>query len=145
MPYSLWYASGPYRTAEAVPVSAFSQGDLLCYNSASSLSRMGVNFPSGLDIAGVALSSSTASIANKCLYLLPDPGTIFWSECTTGSQFTPGYDADFEYTSSRFMVSTSATTARCVIEPPGSADINSSTQSRVLIRLITNAGNTEHS
>lgn len=145
--YGLHYAYGPPGTVEhAIPVSAFSEGDLVMYDSASSLSRINELCPSGMDIAGVALSASTASYRNKVPYLIPHADTIFWSECTTGSQFTPGEEFDFEYTSARFMLTTSANSVRATVQR-GTQDISgqTSTISRVLIKLIQHAGNFEHS
>ena len=145
--YGLHYAFGPPgETMHAVPVSAYSEGDLLMYDSGSSLSRIQELMPAGVDIAGVALSASTASYRNKCPYLIPHADTVFWSECTTGSQFTPGEEFDFEYTSARFMVTTSTASVRASIMAPGSQDISgqTSTISRVLIKLIRGT-NLEHS
>jgi len=142
--YGVRYAYGSRIIRAAIPASAFSEGDLLMYNSASSLSRIPATFASGVDIAGVALSASTASYQNKVSYLIPNFDTVFMSECTTGSQFTAGTEWDFEYTSSRFMLSTSTNSVRAVVLR-GTADISQSARSQCLIQLISNAGNLEHS
>lgn len=135
--FGLWYARGPYgEHAEAIPSSAFSKGDILCYDSNSSLSRMPATFPGTLPLAGVALSASTASINNKVVYLIPDADTVFWSDATAGSQFTPGEAFDFEYTGGRFFLSTSQNTAIGVVQPPGTSGTgDQSIRSRVQVKL----------
>ena len=135
--YSLWYAYGPKEMREAVPASAFSAGDVLCYDSNSSLSRMPVKFT--LPVAGVACSASTASANNKVAYIVPEADTVFWSECTTGSQMTEGEPLDLEYTSARFMVSTSNNTGTVKIAR-GTQDVGGqSLQSRVLVKFTNSA------
>lgn len=135
--YSLWHAYGPKEMREAVPSSAFSAGDVLCFDSNSSLSRMPADF--GLPVAGVAASASTSSANNKVPYIVPQADSVFWSECTTGSQMTPGELLDLEYTSARFMVSTSQNTGTVTIER-NSEDIGGqSVQSRVLVKFVRSA------
>lgn len=134
--YSLHYAYGPKEMREAIPASAFSAGDVLCLDSNSSLSRMPATF--ALPVAGIAASASTASANNKVVYVVPLSDTVFWSECTTGSQMTEGEPLDLEYTSSRFMVTTSSNTDTVRIVR-GTQDIGGqSLQSRVLV-MFTDA------
>lgn len=142
--YGVRYAYGTRVIRAAIPSSAFSEGDILMYDSNSSLSRIPATFASGVDIAGVALSASTASYQNKVSYIIPMFDTVFMSECTIGSQFTAGEEHDFEYTSARFMLSSSTNSVRAVVLR-GTADISQSQRSQCLIQFISNAGNLEHS
>ena len=136
---ALWPAGPDPFISEAIPASTFSSGDLLMYDSASSLSRIPETFEDADDICGVALCDSTESINNKCTFVISEIDTLFWSDCTTGSQMTPGEILDFEYTSGTYMVTTSATTPRAIIEHAGGTeDVRiQSDRSRVLIRLST--------
>lgn len=142
---SLKYAWGTATMAEAVPTSAFSKGDLLVYTSASSLSRSPV-ITTTLDIAGIAMADSTDSINNKVPYLIPDADTVFFSQATANSQMTPGQELDLLYSAADgWVVTTSANTARVVVQR-GTKDIQGqSDQSRVLVKLIRHDGKLEHS
>lgn len=131
--FGVSYIAGTRIVREAVPVSAFSEGDLLIYDSNSSLSRM----PAGslAPLAGVALSASTASYANKVPYIIPQGNTIFFSRCTTGSQFTPGENVAFQYANGQFMSINSTTHFRASVLR-GGADISQSAVSGIHIQFL---------
>ena len=126
----LWYAHGPYQVAECIPASAFSKGDILMYNSASSISRIPTSSESvgalanGL-VIGVAQCSSLESYNNKCSYIVATRDTVFWSDATIGSQYTTGESLDVEYTGATFRLTTSTITPMLRICPGGgSVELN---------------------
>lgn len=151
MPNGLWFAGGDTATMEtAIPSSAFSKGDLLQFDSNSSLSRMNVLFPSGADIAGVAVCDSTDSIENKVSYIVPGPDTLFWASANSasGNAFVPGSECDVLYSTAnnRYYVdpgSTNSVRAVVVRGVSGVGAPSQSVQSKVLCRLIYHAGNLE--
>lgn len=139
MPDGLWYARGPAVMREGIPGSAFSKGDLLVFDSGSSLSGApiagaGLN---NIAIAGVAKADSLQSFNDKVPYVLADPSAIFWSVATQGSAFTPGFEVDFDVDAAgRPVVLDSQATARFVIEEVEADGPDPSVQSRVLGRFI---------
>ncbi len=142
---SFTYAWGPALLASAVPASAFSRGDLLVYNSGSSLS-LAPPLTTTLDIAGIAMADSNKSVLNQVPYLIPAPETVFFSRATPGSQFTPGYEADLVYAAGTgWTVMPSANTARVAIQRGTQDLLGQSVSSRVLVKLIYHAGALEHS
>lgn len=147
MPDGFWYASGGRSTEDAIPGSAFSKGDLLMYDSNSSLSRADERFPSGADIAGVALSGSDASINDKVPYLVPESDTHFWSRCTaaSSSDLTPGVECDvfFDTGEGRYYLEPGSTNSVRAVVVRGTPTIDQSVQSKVLAKLIYHAGNLE--
>lgn len=148
MPNGLWYAGGDYTTEHAIPASAFSKGDLLMFNSASSLSRVpSVATGTTDEIAGIALADSVNSIDNKVPYLVPQPDTLFWASWATNltSNATPGTECDFFYAVANnryYLTHESANSARAVVVR-GNADVGQSVQSKLLVKLIYHAGNLE--
>jgi len=133
------HARGPVEYDTGIPSSAFSKGDLLQYDSASSLSRWNVLLTAGT-LAGVALADSLESLGNQVPYAIARPETIWISTATTGSQFTPGEKLDVEYTGAVFRVSTSANTPAVVVAAGGnSTDMIGSDSSRVLVSFDPDA------
>lgn len=150
MPNGFWYAGGDTHVVEsAIPASAFSKGDLLMFDSNSSLSRV----PSvatgtfGNDIAGVALSDSIDSIANQVPYLVPGPDTLFWASLDTASSnaLRPGTECDvfFAVANNRYYVDPDSSASALAVIVRGSAgagSVSQSVQSKVLCKLIYHSG-----
>ena len=136
----LRYAKGPYRESTGIPSSAFSKGDVLVYNSASSLSRMSDLGQDGA-IIGVAKADSLESLDNLVPFVVALPGTVFWSDATAGGQFDGGDKRDLERTSANFIVHTSTNTPLVVIDHDGMSQemITGSAVSQVLCMFDTNA------
>lgn len=137
MPSYIVPAEGPVYVREGKPASAFSRGDVLMLNSASSLSRIPPLFPAGAVIVGVALADSTKSINNKVTYAIPHSETVFWSTCTPGSSFTRGANVNFNADAASHLIANGSTgTVRAVVVK-GVADVaNQSVESRIQIRFI---------
>lgn len=120
----LTYAHGPGRFTEGIPSSAFSKGDILMFDSASSLSRIPTSSASvgalaGGLVVGVAMASSLQSYDNKVPYVVADRDTVFLSDATVGSQFTAGESLDVEYTGANFYLTTSAISPMLRVVPRG--------------------------
>lgn len=137
---SFSHAGGTYTTDHSIPVSAFSTGDVLVLTSASSLSRISETWPTGGKYCGIALGSSLQSISNKVPYLIPNDDTTFWAsiDTTLTSELTPGQQCDVIYGAGngRYYVTSSANSARAVIVK-GTKEVDQSTESRALVRLLT--------
>lgn len=137
----LWYAHGPCRVTEGIPASAFSKGDILMFNSNSSLSRIPTSTASvgalaAATVVGVAMADSTESYANVVPYVVADRDTVYWSDATTGSQFTPGESLDVEYTGATFRLTTSAITPMLRVVPAGgSKDLTDINSNKSLVRV----------
>jgi hypothetical protein len=141
------HASGPVIRAEFKPASAFTRGDLLCFNSSSSVSRINELMASGDDIVGVAAANSTQSINGKVVVEIPMPGSQWYASThtATSSAMTPGqpFDVSYALANGGQYVTTSATSARVVIVKGtiGTEALDQSVESRVLVQFIHNAGN----
>lgn len=154
MPNGFWYAGGDTHTFEsAIPSSAFSKGDLLLFDSSSSLSRMPwASTPgmAGADILGVAMSDSIDSIDNLCSVLIPGPDTLFWAslQSVDTTALLPSLECDvrFDVVENRYYVDPSSTDTLRVVLVRGNAGVGAvdqSVQSKVLCKLIYHAGNLE--
>lgn len=141
----LRYAGGPYRESTAIASSAFSKGDVLMFDSASSLSRANELFTSGVTIVGVALADSTESRPGdqEVPYILVQDNTYFYSDCTPGTEFQAGDLRDLEYdATNRFRVATSTNTVRVKIAPRGGTqDVQGqSDKSTVAVYFVPGSG-----
>lgn len=121
---ALRYAHGPRRETTAIPASVFTKGDILMFNSASSLSALphstnSLGALAGGLVVGVALADSGDSLNHQVPYLVADRDTVFWSDATIGSQFTTGESLDVETTSGAWRVTTSAISPMLRIVPRG--------------------------
>jgi hypothetical protein len=143
---AFWHAYGPYEMGEGIPASAFSKGDILTYNSSSSLSRAN-NTATNDDIAGIATADSTQSIGDKVTFVKVNSDTVFWADVNAGSAQTRGALSSLSYTAAvgHAVLSTGTAGNRVIIER-GPANIpQQSVQSRVLVRFIGHDGNLAHS
>lgn len=125
----------PAAVKHAIPTSAFSKGDPLAFDSASSLSIL-PEIAAAAELAGVAESSSTESYRDQVGYVVPTPDSVFWSRATAGSEYTEGWELDIGWTSgsSIWMTLTSANTPRVVVyRGTGHDDMN---------QWVTESGNT---
>jgi len=111
---ALQYAYGPYRIRNTRPKSAFSRGDVVQYDSASSLSYADPLLGTS-EYAGVALSSSTESYANKVPWLVAYPGTGFWVTIAAGSAVSEGFPYDLVPVSGNWEIATSIVTPRVIV------------------------------
>lgn len=147
MPNGFWYASGGYSTDKAIPASAFSKGDLLQYDSNSSLSRLNEKFPAAADIAGIALADSTQSIDDHVTYLIPESDTHFWASLISNhaSDVTPGQESDvkFDTADGRYHLDPGSTNSVRAVVVRGTDVVDQSVRSKVLTKLIYHAGNLE--
>lgn len=118
--------------------SAFSRGDVLVLNATSSLSRAPDTV--GIDRAGIALADSTKSIQDKVTYAVPGADQIFWADIVAGSTWAVGSIATIAYSAaSRYHAST-ATTGLASTVVAGTAEINQSGASRILVQLVRHDG-----
>lgn len=132
------YARGPRQEHWGKPASAFSAGNVLEFDSSSSLSA--VNLTLANDFVGVAITDSDKSdSAGRVPYTVILPGTIFWAHTATNvtSTYTEGSSYDFIANGGNHIVQSSATTARVVIAPGGNqANIDQSDESRVQVYFL---------
>lgn len=146
----LRYADGPYRESTAIASSAFSKGDVLMLDSNSSLSRLNDLVTSGVTIVGVALADSDQSRSDQQVpYILALDDTGFYSDCTPGTQFSPGDQRDLEFNiadRNRYHVHTSTNTVRVkVAQDGGTQDVSGqSDRSEVKIYFIDGSDNIEY-
>lgn len=147
MPNGLWPARENSQEAElksAVPSSAFSKGDILTYDSDSSISRIEGAVATPGDIAGVAAQDSDDSFNDQVNYYVPRPDTEFFSDATPNSQFTEGEEFDFDVDGDgRPVLVQSQNTQRFVVTQ-GTNDVeDQSIQSKVIGRFIYHAGDVD--
>lgn len=139
---ALKYAHGPRRECTGIPASVFTKGDILMFDSASSLSALphSTNSLGALangHVIGVALADSGDSLNHQVPYIIADRDTVFWSDATTGSQFTAGESLDIETTSGAWRITTSVITPMLRIVPRGGSkemnDIGGSNSNKSLV------------
>ena len=132
------YAGGPFREVWGKPASAFSAGNVLEFNSSSSLSA--ANLTLANDFVGVAITDSDKSDVNgRVPYVLLQTGTRFWAHTATNvtSTYTEGSGWDFILSGGNHIVQSSATTVRVVVSPSGNqANIDQSNESRIQVYFL---------
>jgi hypothetical protein len=132
------YAKGPYQVHWGIPASAFSAGNVLQYDSSSSLSA--VNLTLANDFVGVAITDSDKSDSNgRVPFVTLLPNTVFWAHTATDvtSTYTEGSGWDFIASGGNHVIDSSATTVRVIIAPGGNqANIDQSDESRVQVYFL---------
>ncbi|MDX1486702.1 MAG: hypothetical protein R3268_00775 [Acidiferrobacterales bacterium] len=134
---ALFYAGGPRKESTRTAGSAFSAGDPLSWDASSHLSRADDGFAAGI-VMGVAIADSTQSRNDQVPYIVAQPDTVYWSDCTNdASTFTAGEALDLAYDASiGYYVLTSANTATVRVAEDGEyEDLVDSGTSRVLVRF----------
>lgn len=142
MPYGFWYASGPKEMDTRKPGSAFSKGDLLTLNSASSLSRLNPYAAASGTIYAIATADSSDSIDGKVTVALMHPATRWWARVAPGSALTTGEVSGVSFgadASGRYFVDASASTARVVVIE-GTDKVDQSVQSKAIVQFRYAAG-----
>lgn len=142
MPNGFWYASGPRRMDERKAGSAFSKGDLLTLNSASSLSRLNPFAAAANTLYAVANSDSTNSIRGLCSVTVIQPTTRFWARTTPGSALTTGEQSGVSFATGlagRYEVNASSATAIFTVVE-GTDRVDQSVQSKVVGQFRFAAG-----
>ena len=142
MPNGFWYASGPKRMDERVPGSAFSKGDILALNSASSWSRLNPYAVAAGTVYAVATADSTDSINDKVPGVVVQPNTYFWAAVTAGSALTTGEQSgvtfDTSLTGRLELEGSGGTAVVSVVE--GTDRIDQSVQSKAIVQFKYAAG-----
>ena len=125
---------------DGVPSSAFSRGDVLVLDSASSLS--GYDILGIGPVFGIALADSVNSIFNRVPVSIPHADTIYLSACTPNSTFTVGEKFDIvRDANGRSIVDSSQLTLRVVVVrpqagPPYGGVKNQSVESRIMVKFL---------
>lgn len=141
---ALTYAGGHLRIKNSRPKSAFSRGDVIMFDSASSLSFANPLGTAASEYAGVAISSSTESYRSKVPYIVAQPMTEFWVTIATGSAVSEGFNFDLVPVSGDWEIATSIITPRVVVvKDQTHADVQrrnlESADSFVIVEFITSA------
>lgn len=137
MPNGFWYASGDYTTDERTAGSAFSKGDLLALDGSSNLSRVNPYALTTGTLFGVAASDSTNSINDKCVVIIPQPETLFWSRTTSGVTLLTGENSGVSFDAAapgRYWVDESTST-NAVVVVKGTDVIDQSVESKSLVKF----------
>lgn len=134
------HARGPGKQAEGIPASNFSEGDVLVYDSNSSLSRAPVLNITATELAGIARADSDNSVNDLVTYTRPTDEDVFFSELTAttvGSDVTKGQTLDLQEDSEGRHYSANSGTTNVMVVEEGTGDVlGQSNESRVLTRFL---------
>lgn len=138
MPNGLWPAGGKSwpQTNEVAAASAFSKGDLLAITS-SGLSRLNPYALGSGALYGIATCDSTQSVDGLCTVCVASPEHLYWSRTTSGVTLIAGEESGISFVASapgRYWLDESTTTAAAVVVR-GTADVDQSQESKVLVKL----------